>query len=140
VTITIIVNGIPKGQPRVRAYSRGGHAGVYTPDTANGWKEAVRLATLPHRPATPIDAPTRMELDVYFPRPKRLCGKRCDQGKIPHTGKPDIDNVAKAIMDVLTDSGVVRDDAVIYDIHPRKFYAAVGAIPGAFIRLTSEAA
>jgi Holliday junction resolvase RusA-like endonuclease len=140
VTITLVVNGTPKGQPRVKAYNRGGHAGVYTPDTANGWKEAVRIAAIPHRPEQPIDCPVTMELDVYFPRPKRLDGKKHPDGKIAHTAKPDSDNVAKAIMDVLTDSGFVRDDAVIYRLNVRKFYAARGAFPGAFIRLTTEAA
>ena len=36
------VSGIPKAQPRVKAFVRGGHAGVYTPDSAESWKQAVR--------------------------------------------------------------------------------------------------
>ena len=36
--------GIPKGQPRPRAFSRNGHARVFDPGTAEGWKSAVAVA------------------------------------------------------------------------------------------------
>ncbi len=31
----LFIKGIPKGQPRVRAFVRGRHAGVYDPGTAD---------------------------------------------------------------------------------------------------------
>lgn len=41
----------------------------------------------------------------------------------PHQTKPDIDNLLKALMDAL-----FENDAVVYDIHPRKFWAVRGGI------------
>jgi len=32
--MTIVIHGVPKAQPRVKAYRRGSHVGVYTPNTA----------------------------------------------------------------------------------------------------------
>jgi len=42
--MTLIIHGKPAPQPRVRAYRRGEHAGVYTPSTADAWKGQVMLA------------------------------------------------------------------------------------------------
>ena len=42
--MTLVIHGKPAPQPRVRAYRRGDHAGVYTPSTADAWKEQVMLA------------------------------------------------------------------------------------------------
>lgn len=44
--ISFEVVGLPKAQPRARAVNRGKRAGIYTPDTANGWKEAVKAAAI----------------------------------------------------------------------------------------------
>jgi len=40
--LSFFVAGIPKGQPRVKAFSRGKHAGVYDPGTSDGWKLLIR--------------------------------------------------------------------------------------------------
>ncbi len=32
--MTIIIHGTPKAQPRVKAYRRGSHVGVYTPKSS----------------------------------------------------------------------------------------------------------
>jgi hypothetical protein len=39
--ISIFVHGEPKGQPRPRAFARGGMVRMYDPATAEGWKSAI---------------------------------------------------------------------------------------------------
>lgn len=50
-----------------------------------------------------------------------------------HTGKPDTDNLLKAVMDALTQLGVWKDDAQVCEVHSLKQYAAE---PGAKITIS----
>lgn len=138
--IQFFVSGIPKAQPRMRAFSRnfgGKHvARVYDPGTAEGWKGAIALTARTHCPATPIDCALRLDIDFYFPRPKCLMRRKDPDGRIPHTAKPDRDNCDKAVLDCLKTLGFFRDDAQICAGEPRKWYAAKDGMPGALIRLS----
>jgi Holliday junction resolvase RusA-like endonuclease len=49
--------------------------------------------------------------------------------------KPDIDNLLKAVMDGLTESGVIVDDSQIYEQHAVKVYHGLGSMPKAVIEL-----
>ncbi len=135
-TITIRAYGTPKGQPRVKAYVRGRHAGVYTPDTADGWKMEVREAVLrePERPTT--TGPVSVELAFVMPRPKshfRKDGTLKPSAPVYHTQKPDADNLAKAVLDVLTDLQVWADDAQVVGLNTTKKWESEGCKPGCAI-------
>jgi len=129
------VQGEPKGQPRPRAFSRGGHASVYDPGTAEGWKGAVALAAKPFLPPSPLDCPLRLTVAFFFPRPKRLMRAKDPEGALPHTARPDLDNAIKAIMDCLTQIGMWHDDALVYSTVVEKYYCAKGQRPGAVIQV-----
>lgn len=133
IRYSFTVCGIPKGQPRVRAYRRGARAGVYDPGTADGWKVLVSAAGREHRPPAPLAAgvPVMVQVDFLMPRPKRLM-RKCDPVEvIPHTGKPDVDNLAKAVLDALTADGWWTDDSQVFALVARKFYARKDGRPGA---------
>lgn len=127
------VNGTPKAQPRARATMRGGHAGVFDPGTAAEWKARVALAARPYRPDQPIAGPVAVTIDLFFPRPKRLCRARDPHGRIRHTAKPDRDNCEKAILDALTQDGWFRDDSQVCAGAVSKWYHEIGGRPGAVI-------
>lgn len=120
--ITFFVDGIPKGQPRPKAFFRGGKAAVYDPGTAEGWKGCVALAAQSKRPQQPLQGPLGLSLRFQFPRPKHhfRTGKKSDQLRdiVPyfHTGKPDVDNLAKAVMDAMTQLGFWGDDSQVSEI------------------------
>jgi crossover junction endodeoxyribonuclease RusA len=119
------VSGTPKGQPRPRAFARGGKARVYDPGTAEGWKGQVALAAKEHLPPAPVDLPVVIHLRFELPRPK---GHYCKSGLKPtapeyHLGKPDIDNLAKAVLDALVAIGFLRDDCLIRLLLITKRYA-----------------
>lgn len=130
------VHGEPKGQPRTRACLRGKRAGVYDPGTADGWKSLVAIAARPYLPASPIDAPVRLDLVFLFPRPARLMRKKDPEGQIPHTAKPDRDNLDKAVMDALTAIGMWRDDALVCAGSVEKYYVAKGRPSGALVKIS----
>lgn len=135
-SVTIVVDGVPKAQPRVKACIRGSHAATYDPKTANDWKAIVALASRPHRPASPLAGPVLLHIAFYLPRPKRLCRKRDPSGPVWCTSKPDFDNLAKAVADVCTNEGWWRDDSQVVDSRTTKHYHAIGGRPGA--RITIE--
>ena len=123
------VDGIPKGQPRPRAFVRGGHAAVYDPGTAEGWKSAIAQAVQPHRPEQPLTGALDVTIDFHMPRPKShyRTGKHAGELKSSaprwHIGKPDIDNLLKACLDALTALHVWFDDAQIAALTATKEYS-----------------
>ena len=139
MNLTIPVIGIPKGQPRGRAFIHRGckRAGVYDPGTADDWKACVYLAARQALQSAgfagwPAGVPLVLSIDYRLPRPKRLK----DRTGVPHVGKPDMDNLAKAVKDALTQAGVWADDAQVceYRTHA-KSYADPGTPPGAVITI-----
>ena len=127
--ISFVAHGTPKGQPRPRAFSRGGHAAVYDPGTAEGWKGCVALAARPHLPVLPFDCPLKVTISFTFARPKshyRKSGELSPTAPIFHTAKPDADNAAKAVLDCLTEIGMWRDDSQIFDLCVWKGWGDVG--------------
>ena len=112
------VEGTPKAQPRVKAFARGKHAGVYTPDTADFWKAEVRRAALAKCPTPePLRGPLSVQLTFLMPRPKSR------KGDVWHATKPDGDNLTKAVLDALTDAGIWGDDAQVARQLVQKLYA-----------------
>ena len=61
--------------------------------------------------------------------------KKDPEGRIPHTAKPDADNVVKAVMDALTQIGMWRDDALICEQQVTKDYASKSGSTGAVIQI-----
>jgi Holliday junction resolvase RusA-like endonuclease len=138
------VTGIPKGQPRARAFARKmgvtetGEpkfvARMYDAGTAESWKQQVALACTP--PDTPIEGPVCIELDFYLPRPKKISRRKDFSGPVPCTSKPDIDNLAKAVLDAMTTIGWWHDDAQVASLRLEKFWASTaGNHVGVSIRL-----
>jgi len=132
------VDGEPKGQPRPRAFSRGGRAAVFDPGTAEGWKGEVARQTEDQRPSLPLEGPVEVEVLFYMPRPKRLCRARDDAGPIPCTAKPDNDNLAKAVLDAWTQQGWWRDDSQVHILRVAKYYHAKGSRPGMVWSIAGE--
>lgn len=135
--ISFWVSGEPKGQPRPRAFARkmGGKfvARVFDAGTAEAWKSCIAAAAAQHKPAEPIAGPVRLRLCFYLARPKGHCvANKPERGLRPnapvwHTGKPDSDNLAKAVMDALTQCGWFwGDDAQVAILTVAKRYADSG--------------
>ena len=128
--ITFYASGLPKGQPRPRAFARnmgGGKfaARVYDSGTAEGWKAQVAVAAKPHLPNVPLSTPLAVSLAFQMPRPKGHSGKHGLKESAPKhfTGKPDCDNLSKAVLDALTQVGMWTDDSIICRLHVWKDYA-----------------
>lgn len=117
---TVTVYGEPKAQPRPRATARGGFARVYNPSTADEWKQAIVDAARDQ--GEPFLGPVELSIRFDMPRPKHMRGTEAK----PHTVKPDIDNLVKAVMDALTTAIWWIDDAQVWSLRTSKKYAPKG--------------
>lgn len=130
------VPAIPVAQPRQRHRAvvlKSGRTIVtnYTPRTApvNAFKATVRLAFRRAWPGTPLDGPISLQLDFRLPRPRAKIWKRKPMPSYPHTSKPDIENLCKAVMDALT--GLAwRDDSQVWSLHATKQVCSGDESPG----------
>ena len=126
MTISFFVPGVPKPQPRPRAFARNGMARVYDPGTAEGWKSAIAVAAKEMRPDKPLAGPIGLRIVFLLPRPKshyRANGNLRDPCRqVCHAQKPDLDNLAKAVMDCLSTIGMWNDDAQVCKLDLSKWW------------------
>jgi Holliday junction resolvase RusA-like endonuclease len=122
--MNFFVLGLPKPQARPRAFKRGKHASVYSPSTE--WKESVKYAAAQQEP---IQAEAlEVHLNFYFDRPDSHYGTGRNSDKLKpsapeyHTKRPDVDNLAKAVLDACQDAGLFKDDSAIVGLTIEKFY------------------
>lgn len=137
--IRFFAEGLPKGQPRPRAFAINGKARVYDAGTAEGWKSAVATAARPFLTER-ITEPVKFSCTFFFPRPKShyFTGKRSavlrDDAPDYNAKKPDIDNALKAVMDALVVLGMFSDDSLIVQVDAAKVYVhATCGRAGAYI-------
>jgi Holliday junction resolvase RusA-like endonuclease len=108
----------------------------------NAWKEALFIEAKRHKPFEPLAGAVRCKIVFTFRRPKSHFtskGLLRDDAPFHRKSKPDLDNLAKAVMDVLTQVGYWRDDAQIVELSLMKMYATEYAecqeYPGAYIEV-----
>ena len=96
---------------------------------ATAYNRAVSLLALASRPRAPLQGPLCVEMFFVLPRPQAL--DRRDQSPVrqPCPKRPDAENLAKATIDALTETGFWRDDAQITRLVLEKWYAARGESP-----------
>ena len=144
----IFINGDPKGQPRARAYARkmGAKfvARMYDSDTADAWKAQVRAGVLAEANAQAlraIEGPFAVVMVFQFERPKShflASGALGKHRRYDHLQKPDADNLAKLVLDVITRLRRcwVDDDQVVRLVVEKR-WAPVFKLPGCQLEVTS---
>lgn len=118
--IQLSIPGNPKSQLRPRL----GKKGVYNPSkqhkVAAQWSLAIQYSE------EPLEEPLEILLEFYFSAPASSSKKKQNQmynGDIPHTKKPDIDNLIKLTLDAM--NGIVfKDDSLVVKISAVKRYSA----------------
>ena len=119
--------GIPAPQGSKRHV--GGGRMVEQSRAVGPWREAVRAETQRvMRGHMPIAGPVYVQIIFGLPRPKSLPKSQCHPVK-----RPDIDKLARAVLDGMVSGGAFPDDSQVVHLHAEKRYAGqVGT--GAVIR------
>jgi Holliday junction resolvase RusA-like endonuclease len=123
MAITFTVLGDPVPQPRARITTRGKFAHAYTPKShpVHGYRASLAVAA---RAAglTPTGEPLDVVIDAVFERPKSHLLKSGVKATAPVLPRPDVDNVAKAVLDSLQD--VMGDDSLVARLVVEKSWGA----------------
>lgn len=85
-----------------------------------------------------LEEAVSISLVFLFPRPKaHFNSKGALKPSAPEykTTKPDIDKLARAVLDSLTLAGVFKDDAFVYTLSTQKRYCIGNEQPGVMITL-----
>lgn len=126
---------VPKGRPRATA--RGAYTILYTPKATKDYEEHVAKIASKHIPKTGmIMGPITISLTFYMKAPKKYAKKM----GTPHVTRPDVDNLAKAILDGL--EGILyKNDAQVTTLYAHKCYGdkpRVGVSVSELVELIGE--
>jgi Holliday junction resolvase RusA-like endonuclease len=121
----LVMTIIPKPKERPRATIIGGHARIFTPKTTEAYEDAIRAAWIRANGEKPEEGPLRARIYFGLPIPKSETKANkllmLHRKKFP-TKKPDLDNLAKAVLDAL--NGVAyKDDCQIVTMLSKKSYS-----------------
>jgi Holliday junction resolvase RusA-like endonuclease len=103
----------------------GGKPRFFKDAATAAYVDAIRVLAKGFKPRKPLVGPVELELLLVLPRPKTSLLKEVAaiQGLIRHDGRPDWDNLTKAIQDGLTAALFWHDDGQVSDCIVRKRYA-----------------
>ena len=142
------VNGVPAPQGSKRHV--GGGRMVEQSKAVGPWREAVRaeaqrantVTGFDGRPSSvPLYAPLSVTVVFVVGRPQghfgtgsKACTVRPAAPKYP-AKRPDVDKLARAVLDGLVAGGVMADDSQVVSLNCMKVYASNGEAPGALIEV-----
>jgi Holliday junction resolvase RusA-like endonuclease len=132
--IAFEVPGEPQPQGSTKAFKHR-HTGLVMVTSDNArlrpWRDAVcwhARQALAGR--GPLAGPVGVALDFRFVRPRGHFGRRGLRPSAPpeHVVRPDVDKLARAVIDALSEAGVWRDDNQVVQLHARKHYADLAGL------------
>ena len=108
----VIVLGEPVAKERARVVN--GRA--FTPRRTKAYEEQVAWAYRQQKGKFYAEEPVKVKIELYFTPPKRTTKKELERiltGQAIYTGKKDIDNIAKSILDGLNGVAYIDDRQVV---------------------------
>jgi len=131
------VAGLPiaQGSKRIVPTAQGPRAVEGNEKKLKPWRQEVAAAA--RAAANEVDivfvGPVVVFVSFYFPRPKAHYGTGKNANVLKQGAPqwkataPDIDKLVRSLLDGLTASGVVRDDAQVVAVTAKKMYGSPGA-------------
>lgn len=121
-----VVKGHPA--PKGSRVFLGGSASKESSDGCKPWVEAIAMSCLGQRPkgAGLLEPPYKIGLRFVMPRPK---GPKYDWP----SADGDLDKLARAVLDGLTQGGLILDDRHVVQLDCSKEFAAAGKSTGVSI-------
>ena len=138
---TAIIHQAPLGKGRPRATVQGGKARVYTPTATANWEHFAADELRFYMAGKPAMAgPLGCEIVAVFPRTAALLAKnkigyKYPTWRLPHTVKPDADNIAKSVLDAVEKAGIILDDKQIALLTVGKHWAMISEQPCVEVRI-----
>lgn len=126
-TIEFVVIG------KVQAWQRPGRSksGIrFTPEETRSWKQQIAITALKYKPNELWTGPIAMNLEFFFPKPKSYSKK-----VKAHITKPDVDNLAKSVIDSLEGIIYKGDQQIVECIIKKSYIESNVSSPMVYIKL-----
>lgn len=135
--IHFTVFGQPIAQPRHRVTRHGAYIPKDHP--IHTYRQVVLLAwqSLPAVYGEPMPGAVSVGLTFWFPRPQAMQWKTKPMLAEVKTTKPDLDNLAKGVLDALQNHAF-GDDSRVCELRLSKWIVRDGALPRTEITITDE--
>lgn len=135
MTLAVFVAGDPAAKGNIRYLGQRGGRAILT-DATKGlkpWDSRIRSTLLDDegRPRAVFSDGVHVEAEFVMPRPKSTPKSKTP----PAIKKPDLDKLARALLDAITSAGVWRDDAQVTGLAITKRIAKLGETPGCHIEI-----
>ena len=125
MTIRFTVPGEPKGKARPRVFTnKAGRSQAITPQDTLSYENLVRWVFTNTMESKKLQGEIEAKIVAMYPIPKSMTKKNrqlIDEGKLLPNKKPDLDNVAKIILDSLNKIAFDDDSQVIRLIVEKHF-------------------
>lgn len=104
--------------------TRYGKPVIYQRRESADTREAIRSRLIQYIPDQPLEGPLYAEINFFYPPTEMAKSKMEKKGMIslPKSTKPDLDNLAKQLLDVMQELGFYRNDSQIWDLFLTKIY------------------
>ena len=125
MTCDFVVEGKPVGKGRPRFKRMGNFVQTYTPTATADYEKLVRLR-FQNAGGAITDKPVRAEITAFFAPPKSTRKREKSDmlaNRILPMKKPDVDNIAKIILDALNKIAYI-DDSQVIELIVKKRYSA----------------
>lgn len=129
-SVRFTVPGQPKGKDRARTVRRGGGKSFsYTPEGTILYENLIKTCYLQDAGHVLFNdgQPLAVDIIAFYEVPKSYSKKKKQEmldGQLYPTKKPDIDNIAKCVLDALNKLAY-RDDTQVVRLHMEKHYAEI---------------
>lgn len=124
----------PKGRARI-GRTKTGVPVAFTPAKTRRWESDFAAIATRWKPSAIIAEPVYLELVFVVRRPQRLMRKKDPDQREPAMGRPDLDNLEKAVMDAM--KSWWSDDSIVTRKLSSKWYASKNESPHVEVRLAS---
>jgi Holliday junction resolvase RusA-like endonuclease len=134
VILAFTVYGLPQSKgsmkPRIVRTKDGRQIPIVT-DSNRGvrsWEQLIKaaasqtIATFPHNDWRLFALGVRLSIAFYLPRPQKYDAPKYRGAFVPHCTAPDLDKLARAVLDALT-AIVYHDDKQVTELVAAKYYA-----------------
>ena len=134
ISFFCVGNAAPQGS-KIPILLADGKPGLLDPPSLAPWREHLRWAAIRAvEDREPIEGPVVVTLHFLMLRPRSISVRK---RPLP-TVAPDLDKLARAVLDACSDARVWVDDAQVWYMTASKQYAEPGQRPGVLVKVRQQ--
>lgn len=122
------VLGEPRGKERPRSSRKSGT--FYTPRKTQEYEKLIKNSYFTRYGKEQIDGAIWARIECFYTIPKKTSKKQTAlmlEGKVRPIKKPDLDNIAKVVLDSLNGTAY-KDDSQVVELSIKKYYSTEGKV------------